>query len=185
MTIIRYSLFLAVSLLAIGCSTLAPADFRNETPRFEPDRFFEGPVHSWGVVESRSGQPKRRVRGTLRGERAGEELVVTQDLEFDDGQKQHSVWRIRRLDAHRYETVLNDAAGPSIGYASGNAFHWKYTLQAAPGGWFGRVQMEHWMYLMSDGETMINRVTITKLGIRLGQVTETFRRGQPNGISYR
>ena len=164
---------------------MAPADFRSETPRFEPDRFFEGPVHSWGVIESRSGQPKSRVRGTLHGERAGAELVVTQDLAFDDGHAQHRVWHIRRLDEHRYEAILNDATGPSIGHAYGNAFHWKYTLQAARGGWFGRVRMEHWMYLMSDGETLINRVTISKLGIRLGQVTETFRRGLPNGTSSR
>jgi len=66
--------------------------------------------------------------------------------------------------------------GPAIGFAYGNAFHWQYTLQLRPGNALSRVRMEHWMYLLADGETMLNRVIVRKFGVRVGQTTEVFRR---------
>ena len=56
-------------------------------------------------------------------------------------------------------------------------FHWKYRLQLRPGNFFSRVRMEHWMYLLGDGETMINRVVIRKFGVIVAQTTEYFQRG--------
>ena len=43
-----------------------------------------------------------------------------------------------------------------------------------------RVRMKHWMYLADDGDTMINRVIISKLGIVVAETTEYFRRGVGN-----
>lgn len=160
-----------------GCASLTPQQFASAAPRFEPDKFFEGPVRSWGVIESRSGKPKSRLRADLMGRRIGNEVEVTQDFTFEDGRTQQRVWRIRRLDEHRYDASANDVIGPAIGYAHGNAFHWTYTLQLRPGNVLSRVRMEHWMYLLGDGETMLNRVVIRKFGVIVGQTTEYFRRG--------
>jgi len=170
-------LLVPFALLLLGaCSSLAPHDFASATPRFEPDKFFEGPVQSWGVIENRSGSPRSRVRASLNGRRDGDGVVVTQDFTFEDGRKQQRIWKIRRLDEHRYEATSDDAP-TSVGYAYGNAFHWQYTLQLRPGSPLARVQMEHWMYLLGDGDTMINRVVIRKFGVIVGQTTEYFHRG--------
>ena len=90
---------------------------------------------------------------------------------------QQRIWKIRRIDEHRYGAFADDVIGPAVGYAFGNAFHWKYTLQLRPGNFFSRVRMEHWMYLLGDGETMINRVVIRKFGVIVAQTTEYFQRG--------
>lgn len=171
----RVALLLAVSVLS-GCSTLAPQSFANATPAFEPDKFFEGPVRSWGVMERRSGNPVSRFRTEVMGTRDGADLVLTQHFFFEDGRTQQREWRIHRVDQHRYEATANDVAGVAAGEAYGNAFHWVYTLKTKPGNPLFNVQMNHWMYLQADG-SMVNRVQVTKLGVKLQQITEYFRKG--------
>lgn len=168
---------LLLGLLLSGCASLVPHDFADAVPRFEPDEFFEGPVRSWGVIETRSGKPRRRLRAELLGRREGDAVVVTQDFTYEDGRKQQRVWKIRRLDEHRYAASADDVIGSAIGYASGNAFRWTYTLQLRPGNFLSRVRMEHWMYLLGDGEMMLNRVVIRKFGWIVAQTTEYFQRG--------
>ncbi len=105
------------------------------------------------------------------------DLVITQDFHFEDGRTQQRVWHIRRTGDHRYEATANDVAGVGVGNAYGNTFHWEYTLALRPGNKFANVHMEHWMYLQADGETMINRVFIRKLGVIVAETTEHFHRG--------
>jgi len=164
-------------LLSTGCHTLKPESFAGSTPRFEPDKFFAGPTRSWGVMESRSGKPKSRFRTEMMGVRDGQDLVITQDFTFEDGRQQQRVWRLRRIDDHRYEATANDVVGVSVGQAYGNTFHWKYTVALRPRNRLANVHFELWMYLAADGETMINRVVIRKLGIILAETTEHFHRG--------
>jgi hypothetical protein len=171
------AVLIACCLLSSGCHTMKPESFAEAEPRFEPDRFFEGPTRSWGVVESRSGRPQRRFRTEMMGRREGNDLVITQDFTFEDGHQQQRVWRIRRIDDHRYDATANDVVGVSHGLAYGNTFHWEYTLALRPGNPLANVRFKLWMYLQADGETMINRVTISKLGVIVAQTTEHFHRG--------
>jgi hypothetical protein len=53
----------------------------------------------------------------------------------------------------------------------------EYTLALRPGNPLANVRFKLWMYLQADGETMINRVTISKLGVIVAQTTEHFHRG--------
>jgi len=160
-----------------GCRTLQPESFAGAEPRFEPDKYFEGPTRSWGIVESRSCKPRSRFQTEMMGRREGGDLVITQDFHFEDGRTQQRVWHIHRTGDHRYEATASDVIGPAIGYAYGNTFHWEYTLALRPGNRLANVHMEHWMYLQADGSTMINRVLIRKLGIVLAETTEHFHRG--------
>lgn len=171
------TVIVVLCILLGGCKTLKVDAFAGAEPRFEPDRFFEGPVRAWGVFETRSGHPKSRFRAELVGRREGSDLVITQDFTFQNGRTQQRIWKIRRIDERRYEAIASDVIGPAIGHAVGNAFRWNYTLQLRPGNRLSRVRMEHWMYLLGDGETMVNRVVIRKFGLILGQTTEYFQRG--------
>ncbi len=168
---------IAFALLLTGCRSIQPQSFAAATPRFEPDRFFEGEVHSWGVVESPGGRPKSRLRADLMGRRDGADVVITQDFKFEDGKTKQRVWKIRRIDEHHYAASASDVIGPAIGEAFGNAFHWKYTLQLRPGNPLTRVRMEHWMYLTGDGTTLLNQVVIRKFGVIVARTTEYFQRG--------
>lgn len=168
---------LALSLLTTGCHSLTPESFAGAGPHFDPYEFFEGPTRSWGVIESRSGQPQSRFRTEMMGRREGGDLVITQDFTFEDGHRQQRIWRVRKIDDHHYDATANDVVGVSHGLAYGNTFHWEYTVASRRGNPLTNLRFKLWMYLQADGETMINRVTVTKLGIVLAETTEHFHRG--------
>ena len=84
------------------------------------------------------------------------------------------------LDAHRYEATAGPVVGTAVGEAHGRVFHWTYTLSLPPGDWLRRVEFEHWMYLADDGETLLNRIAVRKLGVVVARASEVFhRRGAP------
>lgn len=185
---IRLPLLLCVcACLAASCASLQPEQFGAATSafnqqRFDPVRYFEGPTHSSGVIETRSGAPRSTFRAAMRGvrdrdgdRRAG--LTITQDFSYEDGRKQRRVWHIQRIDEHRFDATASDVIGLATGYAYGNTFRWDYTLQLKAGNPLTRVRMQHWMVLTDDGDTLINRVIISKLGIVIAETTEYFRRG--------
>lgn len=156
---------------------LSPEHFVASAPRLDPMRYFDGHTHSWGVIENRSGEPSSTFRAAMLGIRNGDALTITQDFTFDDGRKQQRIWRIRQIDEHRFDATSSDVIGVATGYAYGNTFRWEYTLQLKPGNALTRVHMKHWMYLSDDGDMMINRVIISKLGIIVGETTEYFQHG--------
>ena len=117
-------------------------------------------------MENRSGSPREIVRTKTAGRWEGDTLRLEQELVLGDGKSQHRSWRIRKLDAHRYEATANDVVGRVEGEAYGNVFHWSFTLALCPGHPLADVQMSQWMYLQPDGNTMMNHSTIRKFGDR-------------------
>jgi hypothetical protein len=164
------------AVVLTGCGSLAPRDFADGTPVFDPTVFFTGKTHSWGVFENPAGAPARRFTTDCTGKREGPVLVLEQTFTYEDGKTQHRQWRIRRLDAHRYEATASDVAGVGAGEAYGNAFHWEYTVELKPGNPLFNVRLKQWMYLQEDG-TVVNRGRIEKFGVLIAQVTEHFQRG--------
>ena len=65
--------------------------------------------------------------------------------------------------------------GEAVGELAGNALRWRYQLNLPVDGTTYVVTFDDWMYLM-DEDTLINRSSMLKLGIELGQVTLFFRR---------
>ncbi len=167
----------ALAVLLTACTALQPRDFAGATPVLDPQAFFAGHTRSWGVFENPGGQPTRRFTTACDGHWEGKILVLDQTFTYDNGETQHRHWRISRLDAHRYTATANDVSGDATGTAYGNAFHWQYVVELKPGNLLYNVQLEQWMYLQPDG-SLLNRGTISKLGVRLAQVTEEFHRGR-------
>lgn len=110
------------------------------------------------------------------GQRESDALVLQQHFTFADGRTQDRGWRVRRLDAHRYEATANDVIGTARGEVFGATFHWRYTVALAPGNPLSHVVLEQWMTLLPDRRTVLNRGIIRKWGLRVGSVSEVFRR---------
>ncbi len=166
--------FLLILLLA-GCSDPLPvAGFRDTAPALDPVRFFTGHVRSWGVLEDRSGQPTSIVTTDCSGSADGPDaLRMTQHLAVGHEPPVTREWRMRRIGQGRFEATANDMVGTAIGEASGNAFHWQWTLALSPGNALKNVTMDQWWFLQPDG-SLLNRTTIRKLGIIAAEVTEHF-----------
>ena len=166
-------------LLLTGCSHLQPRDFSRVEPVFDPMNFFTGHTQSWGVFEDRTGaNPSRWFTTDCLGHRENGALVLAQTFTYNDGSVQHRLWRIRRVDEHHYEATASDVVGTGQGEADGNAFHWAYTVALKPGNPLFNVRLEQWMYLQADGRTMLNRGTVSKLGVTVAQIAEVFSKAE-------
>lgn len=167
----------AVLALALGgCAGRPVASFQQGRPVFKPEEFFAGHTHSWGILETPSGQPEQILHTQTRGTWDDGTLKFEQDLEFEHGKNSHRSWIIHRLDAHHYTATGTGIIGTAQGEAYGNTFHLIFTLDAFPGHPLGRLQMSQWMYLQADGVTMINRDTLTKDGVIVKEITEQFKK---------
>ena len=160
----------------MGCAGAPIASFQSGRPILNPEKYFAGHTHSWGVFESRSGEPTEILHTETWGQLAGGVLHFEQDLLFGKGKKKHRSWLIRRVDAHHFVATGTGIVGIAEGVAYGNVFHLDFTLDAVPGNPLGRVHMSQWMYLQPDGVTLVNRDTLTKAGIIVTEITEQFRK---------
>lgn len=171
----RRSLRLALLLLLAACEAPLPiARFAGSKPEFDPLRFFAGHVRSWGVVETRSGEPADTVTTDCVGRvEADGSLSMSQRLAFGDGSESAREWRLRRTGPGTYEATATGMVGTGQGESTGRVFHLTWTLATRPGNPFTNVAVDQWMYLQ-DGGAMVNRTMISKLGVTIASVTERF-----------
>ena len=165
-------IWLSVSLLG-GCGT-KPIAADGQGAAMNPLAFFEGEIHSRGVMEDRSGAPVQWVRTDSHGVRdADGRLRMTQHLTFQDGAAQDRDWTLWQAGPNRYEATANDMVGTASGQTDGGIFHWQWVLARHPGNPLMDVTMRQWMYQMDTGTVLI-RTTISKLGVIVAEVTEQF-----------
>lgn len=168
-------LVLLAPLAACG-RPLEIQSFAGAGPQFDPVVFWTGHSHSTGVIENRFGEPIERVTTDCIGEAEGADgLNMRQTLTMGNGTVQSRDWHMRRTAPGHFEATANDMIGTAMGEAAGPAFHWRWGLATKPGNLLFDVTMHQWMYEVDD-RTMVNRTVITKLGVTLAEVTETFRR---------
>ena len=168
--------FVCGFLCIAGCaSQLQPEQLVTTAPTFDPITFWTGRTKSWGVVENRDGAPTAIVTTTTQSmpdDADGMHMVQHVVLHGKDTVRD---WHMRRLGNGQFEATANDMVGKARGVASGRTFHWTWTLASHPGNPLLDVTMEQWMYLADNG-TLMNRTIITKLGVRLAEISEQFER---------
>jgi hypothetical protein len=125
------------------------------------------------VFTDRSGAVVKRFTVVMRCSWQGDEGVLDEDFLYSDGTKQKRIWRLKKLPDGRYTGTADDVVGTAQGQARGNAFYWTYTLSLPVDGTVYDVRFDDWMYLMTD-TVMLNKATMSKLGVRLGEVTLSF-----------
>jgi len=150
-------------------------DYAGTTPTLVLEDYFLGKVRAWGIFQDRSGKLRRQFTVDIDGRMEGDELVLTEDFVYADGERSQRVWRIRRLDGHRYEGRAADVEGVAQGLAYGQALNWRYDLNLKVGEDTYRVRFDDWMFLHEDG-VLVNRAAMSKFGIHLGDVTLFFQR---------
>jgi hypothetical protein len=169
-------LILIVPLALLGgCSSMQPQDFKGTTPRLDLFEYFDGSTRAWGIFQSRSGDLKRQFTVDIEGVVEGDQLTLTEDFVYADGEVSQRIWRIRRIDEHRYEGRADDVVGTAAGEAFGQALNWRYTMQLPYRDSTIEVQFDDWMFLQDD-DVLINRATVSKFGLRVGEVTLFFRK---------
>ena len=161
-----------------GCAAaLPPSAFEDGSPKMRPEMFFAGTTHSSGVIENRAGAPTQRLHVQGEGQTLPDgSFQLTQTVTLNADAPEMRTWVIRRIDEHRYTGTLSDASGPVRGEVYGDLFHLTYSMASPVGG-----RMEQWMYLQSDGRTVVNEATVSLLGVVAARISEriTHESGSP------
>ena len=156
-----------------GCAGPSVNDYAQAQPVLDLKRYFNGVVDAWGVFTDRSGRVVKRFTVVMNCSWNGEQGVLDEDFVYSYGTKQKRIWRLQHLGEGNYSGTADDVIGTAKGASRGNAFRWGYTLALPVDGRVWEVQFDDWMYLM-DERVMINKASMTKFGVFLGEVTLSF-----------
>ncbi|MGN6389150.1 MAG: DUF3833 domain-containing protein [Burkholderiaceae bacterium] len=167
---------LAALLLLGGCATRSDVThYAQEAPAFALEQVFSGTVDGWGMVQDRGGDVIKRFTVTIRCSWENGVGTLDEHFEYADGTRQQRIWTIRRTGDGRYTGTAGDIVGEATGRVAGNALHWNYTMAVPVDGRTVNLDFDDWMFRIDD-EVVLNRTTMTKFGIRVGDITLSFRR---------
>jgi hypothetical protein len=161
-----------------GCAGPQIAQYTGEKPVLDLRTYFNGTLDAYGVFTDRSGKVVKRFVVVMRCQWNGDDGVLDEAFTYSDGTTQKRVWRMKHLGNGRFSGTADDVVGTAIGEQQGNAFRWGYTLLQPVDGKTYEVQFDDWRYLM-DERVMLNKATMSKFGIRLGEVTLSFVKRLP------
>lgn len=164
---------LAGSAVLAGCASRQVSDYAQQRPKLELDRYFNGRIRAHGIFQKRGGEVVRRFTVVMDCHWEGNQGVLDEAFSYSDGSTQRRVWRLTKHADGRYTGRADDVVGEAEGQESGNAFRWNYTLRLPVDGKEYDVQFDDWMFLV-DERVMLNRATMSKFGITLGEVLLSF-----------
>jgi hypothetical protein len=156
-----------------GCASHSIEQYAQEKPVLDLQQYFNGTLDAYGVFTDRSGAVVKRFTVVMKCSWQGDDGVLDEDFVYSDGTLQKRIWRLKKLGQGRFSGRADDVVGEAQGESRGNAFHWTYTLSLPVDGRVFDVQFDDWMYLMTD-QVMLNKATMSKFGVRLGEVTLSF-----------
>ena len=169
----RWFAALAAPLLA-ACAGVDVGQYAGEKPTLDLRRYFDGTIDGAGMFQDRSGKVVSRFNVTIVASWSCDTGTLDESFEYADGKREKRVWTIVK-QGDRYTGTAGDVVGPAVGVAAGNVLHWTYVLALPVDGRTWNMDMDDWMVLV-DERTMLNRTTMSKLGVRVGEVTVSFRK---------
>jgi hypothetical protein len=173
--LIATALACAALLLSSACSTPPAAHYRQARPVFDPTFYFAGHTRGWGMFQQRSGEVVKRFTVDLQGHGDAQRFTLDESFTYDDGSRQQRQWVLRKAADGSWRGTAGDVIGDAIGEQAGNALHWQYVLSLPVDGETYAMDMDDWMFLI-DGQTLLNRTTMRKFGVMVGEVTLAFRK---------
>ena len=90
----RFLLTFILFLLLNNCSEMKPKDYENTKPIIKIEEYFQGNVKAWGIFQNRTGMVKRQFTAEMNGSLQGENLILDEDFNWNDGEKQKRRWLI-------------------------------------------------------------------------------------------
>ncbi len=159
-----------------GCSTKDIGQYAANRPQLDFFSYFQGTTKGWGIVQDRAGRLNRQFVVTIDGAvDASGQLTLSEQFQWNDGERSTRTWFIRSPSGNRYEGNAGDVVGTALGQAAGNAVNWKYVLLLEVDGRKWEVALDDWMFLQPD-DVLINRTKLSKFGFHLGDVTIVFNK---------
>ena len=152
---------------------MKPEDFKNTEPEIKIEKYFEGQVKAWGILQDRKGRVTRQFEANMIGKFENNILTLEEDFFWKDGETQRRVWKIKKIDEHNYIGTAPDVVGKAKGVSYGSAFKFEYNLLIPFKGKNIKIRFDDWIF-KQDEKIAINRATLTKFGFKVGELTVFF-----------
>jgi hypothetical protein len=167
---------LGLTFMLGGCAASSIEDYRDKQPAFDPSVFFASHTDAWGMFQKRSGEVVRRFKVSMEGAWQGKEFVLDESFTYDDGETQHRQWHLTRTENGAWHGRAADIVGDAEGHQAGYALEWQYVMTVPVGTSKYDFTFDDWSYLV-DEKHAVNRASMKKLGVEVGEVTLFFSKG--------
>lgn len=166
----------ATATSTTGCVSNDIDQYAENTPQqLILEEYFLGETTAYGVFEDRFGKVRRTFKVDILGTVENDQLTLTEDFLYNDGETEQRVWVIDILGDGKYRGTAGDVPGYATGKTAGNVFNWKYKVDLSVNGKIWKVGFDDWMYLLEDN-VLLNRAYVTRYGVRIGEVTISFQK---------
>jgi len=156
-------------------NNMKPEDFKNTKPELIIEKYFNGEVSAWGILQNRNGKVTRQFNAKMMGSYEDKVLTLEEDFYWKDGETQKRTWKIKKIDDHNYVGTAQDVIGEAKGVSYGSAFKFEYTLLAPYKKKNIKINFDDWIFKQDD-KIAINRATLTKFGFKVGELTVFFQK---------
>jgi Protein of unknown function (DUF3833) len=166
----RRTLAPLLGLALCGCNrnVLLPAA---QNDSFDPVAFFEGHTHGEGELRKLIAKPVH-VSVDSSGRLVEGGLILDQTIREAGKPPSMRRWTIKRVAQDRYTGTLTEAVGPVTADVVGPRAHIEYMMRHG-------LTVEQRLAQQTDGTTVLNRLTVRKLGVQVATLTETIKRVAP------
>ncbi len=151
-----------------------PDPMRSSQP-FDFMRFFEGRARAVGVFEDRFGRLRMRFHVEMAGSWQGEIFELDEVFTYETGERERRRWTLYPGDGGTFRATCRDAASDAQGRALPGMVEMTYKYRLPVSGRSICFDFLDRLYDMGDGKA-INRVRVSKWGIRVGEMTLCFQR---------
>ncbi|MBA2770590.1 MAG: DUF3833 domain-containing protein [Pseudomonadota bacterium] len=160
------SLRFAVIASALAAAHATPATAERIQ---DPLRFFEGrteTVSSVKVVTKKPVRTRSLGRGIIKADGT---LDLVQRVEEQGKPARIRRWLIRRVAPGRFTGTMSEATGPVTVEQVGEGYRFRFKMK-------GNLSVEQWLTPHAGGKSATNKVTVRKLGIKVGSSDGTIRK---------
>ena len=152
-----------------------PQDFNpvSAPEPFEITTFLLGRTRAWGVFEDRFGKLRRRFTVILHGHWKDDVFCLDETFKFDTGDVEVRKWLVRPSGDGRFVATCDDCVGELRGSTEPNVLRMRYKFRLDLGTTVLVVDFDDRIYRMGQ-HTAVNRATMRKYGVRLGELSLFF-----------
>jgi len=151
------------------------ADVAGAGPALTLETVLHGETAVWGMFQDRFGVPRQTFRAHISGqwEETTQRLTLTEDFTVLGGETTRRVWTLTKRGDGVYQGDANDLVNGVDVWTGGAAARMRYRMRVPIGGRAWALSFDDWLFRI-DERVILNRATVTKVGITLGTVTSVF-----------
>lgn len=148
---------------------------QNDSNHFDLLDYFNGHTLADGVFEDRKGHVIRRFSVEMTGRWKASAMVVDEDFLFDDGERQQRCWTLEPRTSTTFSGSCAETVGEATGLMADGRAYLRSRLRLKVGRRMLTMDFDDVFYDTGNG-LVLNRSTVTKWGLRLGQVLIAFHK---------